>query len=249
MPQWDSVEQSQHPIYILYIRPPCLALLQKFISLPVEHLSPRYSDLVPNSVVVKLSVIYSFLIDSGRRILELGEEALILGSLGMVFTCWIFPCCIWRAYIVFIASVSLYILFLYPEHHELSFPFNIFFLWQSSLSKDMSAPPLKSFCFPTFSIMAWVPLYVSTVPFDYLYYCSCYVQNGSYPFTCLQVTASHHPQISHVLVHSLSHTDVQTLKSSQGLVHIGHLISWYMEPVCISMWLYQRCRSFLKHQR
>lgn len=97
--------------------------LQEFLSLTVEQLFPKSYDLVPSIMVVKWSVIYSLLINSEERVWELGKEIWILHTLGMVFTCCIFPCSIWRHTLCFL-PLCLYTCY-FSKQNTVSFPFHL----------------------------------------------------------------------------------------------------------------------------
>lgn len=109
------------------------------------------------------------------------------------------------------------------EHHVLR---------QSYLS-FRTVLPLETFCLPTFSFLAWIPFYVSTVPSDYLYYSPCCMEwLIPHSFACLFAACKQ--KYFHTLTHMLLHMHIYK-QSSQGLLCTVCLITWrYMnQHVCI----------------
>ena len=71
-------KKSQLPTYILYIRPPWLALSSGVSVSACGTPLPTSDELLFNTVVVERSPVYSLLIVSGNKVRELGKEALTL---------------------------------------------------------------------------------------------------------------------------------------------------------------------------
>ena len=153
-------KKSQLPTCILYIRPPCLALSSGISVSACGTPLPTSDELLFNTV--ERSLVYSLLIVSGKKVGELGKEALTLNFvlLGGISRIGIFP-------VAFEGPTSCF----FPlcpctgylsTWNTLSFPFllkyfpceNIFII------QDRSAPSLL-FCLIHYSLG---PLYVSTVP-------------------------------------------------------------------------------------